>query len=156
MDAITRKSPVDAAALSSPIGHFVLSNESDVAEAAIALLVKMGKAGGPGLMYGLDSRILAKKVAAIEALAQAKYYRAAYTIGDRYLGTKVAMVLHNAAMAGLEKMGPRAVPYLIPCLSNAYAPVILRKLTDDPTIILGDEKKVRAWWNANKAKYPED
>jgi hypothetical protein len=154
-----KKGPVDAAAQSASIGHFVLSNESDVAVASLALLTGMGKIGGPGLMFGLDSKILLKKTETMKALAQARYYRAATTIADRYLGTKVPPALRNAAMDALKTMGKPAVPYMISVLSSdsgAYTSFVLREMTGDPTIIIGDEKKVRAWCNAHKDEIKDE
>jgi hypothetical protein len=156
---IVKKGPVDAAAQSASIGHFVLSNESDVAVASLALLTGMGKIGGPGLMFGLDSKILLKKTETMKALAQARYYRAATTIADRYLGTKVPPALRNAAMDALKTMGKPAVPYMISVLSSdsgAYTSFVLREMTGDPTIIIGDEKKVRAWCNAHKDEIKDE
>jgi len=151
--AIVKKGPVDAAAESPSIGHFLLSNESDVAVRSLDLLTSMGRIGGPGLMFGLDSKIVLKKTETMKSIATVKYYRAATTIADRYLGTKVPPALRQAAMDALEALGKPAVPYMISVLSSdsgAYTAFVLRKITGDPTIIVGDEKKVRAWCNEHK------
>ncbi len=159
LDAITKKSPVDAAAESESIGHFVLSNESDVAERALDVLTKMGKPGGPGLMFGLDSKIVAKKICAMQALATVRYNKAAPEIARRFLPTRVNPALHQPAMDALKALGKPAVPYLIPILSSdagAWTAYVLREITGDPSIIIGDEKKVRAWCNAHKDETKDD
>jgi hypothetical protein len=152
LSEVTKKSQVDAVAVSHWIGRFVLSNESDVAEASIALLVRMGKAGGPGLMNGLDSKIPLKKVETMKALADIRYYRAATTIADRYLAPKTPPALRQAAIDALKTMGKPAVPHLISQLagsSGQWTAWVVREITGDKSITIGDEKGARAWCNAH-------
>jgi hypothetical protein len=153
---VTKKGPVDAAAQSGWIGHYVLSQEPEIAERAIELLTQMGKAGGPGLMYGLDSKFVGKQIVAIERLAQVRHYKAATIIGDRFLAGSVPPALREAALKGIETMGVYAFPYLIPVMSNPWVPFVMNKLAGEPMFIRGDQKKARAWWNAHKPADAED
>ena len=157
LNEITKKSPLDALTQSPHIGRFVLSNDGEVAQAAISLLTRMGKQGGPGLMCGLDSVFPDKKVAAMRALADARYYKASAKMADRYLGPKVPRELREAALASIEKMGVYTIPWLIPILrsdSGAWTAFVISKITGE-RFGFNDEKKVRAWWNANKPKDAE-
>jgi len=159
LELITKKGPVDAAAQAPSIGHFVLSNESDIAEYSINLLTRLGKVGGPGLMLGLDSKIPLKKTETMKALADVRYYKAATTIADRYLAPKTPPAIRQAAIDALKKMGKPAVPYLISQLtgsSGQWTSWVVRQITGDDSIGIGDEKGARAWCNAHPDEIKED
>jgi len=96
-----------------------------VAQAAVYLLTQMGKAGAPGLLVALDSKIVDKKVAAMDALAAIKHYRAATRLGDFLLtGDGQALeTLRNASIRNLKSMGIYVIPYMIPLLLHRLAPV---------------------------------
>jgi hypothetical protein len=161
LKAITLKGAVDAVAESPHIARFALSNDDDVADGAISLLTQMGKAGGPGLVAALDTKIVEKKIKVIGALADVKYYRSATKLAERFLGTSntdPAPRLRDAAMEALKKMGVYVIPYLIPMLrsgSGQYTAFVITKITGQP-FGFNDEKKVRAWWNENKPKDAEE
>jgi tetratricopeptide (TPR) repeat protein len=161
LDAVSKRSKVDAAAVSGSIGRFVLSNESDVAESAIGLLTRMGREGGAGLVVALDSRNPDKKVAVMQALASAKCYRVATKLAERYLtpsGADPAPRLRAAAMAALKKMGVYVVPYLIPVMrsgSGQYTTFTLNEITGE-RFTVNDEKRVRRWWNDHRPADAEE
>jgi hypothetical protein len=155
--AIAKKGPVDAAAQSEWIGKFVVSNKSSIAEQAIPLLIGLGKAGGKGLMFGLESVHDNKVVDCLNALGQVKYYRAARDIGERFLsGGRVHPDVHKAAVECCKTLGPNAVPYLIPNLAKPWVAHVVREITGDMGITLGDRKQASAWWKDWKAKHPEE
>jgi hypothetical protein len=160
---VTKKGPIDAATLAPFVGKFALSNDPDVSQAAIYLLTNMGRAGGPGLIVALDTKLPDKKVAVINAIVAAKYYRGATNLADRFLvtsNTPDMQQYRKAAMDGLETMGGYAVPYLIPFLhseSQQYTAFILGKITGEPISFTGAGiKRARDWWESNKAKFKED
>jgi hypothetical protein len=157
---ITKKGPVDGAAESAHIGRFALSNDKDVAESALNLLTSMGRAGGPGLLVALDSKIVDKKVAAMDALSAIRYYRAATRMGDFLVtGDGPALEsLRTAACRNLKLMGVYTVPYLIPLLSTGsrqYASFVLGEITGVRYGMNG-AKLYRQWWNENKPKDAEE
>ena len=145
---------------SRSIGRYTLSNESDIAEQAFDLLKSMGKLGGPGLVVALDSRNAAKKKYAMEVMAEAKYYRGAGIIAERYLlegHAAGAGYLRGAASAAIEKMGVYAVPYLIDALhgpSGRLTGEVLSKLTGI-SVETDEKQKVRDWWRDHKPKDAE-
>jgi HEAT repeat protein len=157
---VTKKGPVDAAAVSPAIGKFALSNDPDVAGSAISLLTALGKPGGPGLLVALDSKLPDKKVAVMDALAAIKYYRASARMAE-YLVTGDGVVLEQlraAAIRNLKSMGVYVVPYLIPMLSSPskqYVALTLREITG-AMIGMGNPKEWRKWWNENKPKDAEE
>jgi len=145
---------------SRSIGKYCLSNEYDIAVAAFDLLTSMGKLGGPGLVVALDSRDARKKQYAMEKMAEAKYYRGAGIIAQRYLlegHAAGAGFLRSAANGAIEKMGVYAVPYLIDALhgpSGRFTGVVLSKLTGI-SVETDEKQKVRDWWTNNKPKDAE-
>jgi hypothetical protein len=151
---ITRKGPVDAAAQAPFIGRFVLSNEPDIAMQSIVLLRNLGRVGGPGLMCGLDSKIFEKKIETMKALADARYYKSATTIADRYLCTRGPPSLRTAALEALEQMGKPAIPYMVDQItgdSGPYVAMLLTKMTGEP-FILGDARHVQRWCEQHKSE----
>jgi tetratricopeptide (TPR) repeat protein len=157
LDAITKKSAVDARTQSPSIGRFVVSRQSDIAEQAIAMLIKMGKAGGPGLMAGFDSVFVEKKIDCLKAIGQVKYYKAARDIGERFLGSgKLPRELREAALECVQALGPNAVPYLIPSLGGPMCAYAVRKITGDDSIGIGNRKQASEWWKSWKAAHPEE
>ena len=160
LSEITKKGPVDGAAESVHIGRYALSNDPDVAGAAVNLLTSMGRAGGPGLLVALDSKIVEKKVAAMDALAAIRYYRASTRMGDFLVtGDGAALEkLRSAALDNLKKMGVYTVPYLIPLLqtgSRQYTSLVLGEITGVRYGMNG-AKQYRQWWNENKPKDAEE
>lgn len=160
LNQVTKKGPVDSAAVSAAIGRFALSNDAEVATAAVFLLTQMGRPGAPGLLVALDSKIVEKKVAAMDALAAIKHYKSATRLGD-FLVTgdgQALETLRAAAIRNLKSMGVYVVPYMIPLLSTAsrqYAAFTMREITG-AQIGMSNPKAWRQWWNENKPKDAED
>jgi hypothetical protein len=155
-----KKGDFEAVNQSRSIGKFTLSNEYDVAVAAFDLLVSMKKLGGPGIVVALDSRDLRKRQYAMTQMAEAKYYKGAAVMAERFLvegrdgGTAF---LRKAANDAIDKMGVYAVPYLIDALHGATGRCTgetLSRLTG--LHVETDEKqKVRDWWENHKPKDAE-
>lgn len=155
LSQITKKGPVDGAAESVHIGKFALSNDPDVAGAALNLLIAMGRAGGPGLLVALDSKIVDKKVAAMDGIASIRWYRAATRMGDYLVTGDGAVIesLRNGAIRNLKLMGKPVVPYMIPLLSTAsrqYAAMVMRDISG-ARIGMNDPKAWRQWCDENAA-----
>ena len=160
LSQITKKGPVDGAAESVHIGRFALSNDPDVASSAVSLLTAMGRPGGAGLLVALDSKIVEKKVAAMDALAAIRYYRSSTRMGDFLVtGDGPALeTLRAAALKNLKAMGVYTVPYLIPLLqtgSRQYTSLVLGEITGVRYGMNG-AKLYRQWWNENKPKDAEE
>jgi hypothetical protein len=160
LSEITKKGPVDGAAESPHIGRFALSNDPDVASSAVNLLTAMGRAGAAGLLVALDSKIVEKKVAAMDALAAIRCYRASTRLGDFLVtGDGPALeTLRAAALRNLKAMGVYTVPYLIPLLqtgSRQYTSLVLGEITGVRYGMNG-AKLYRQWWNENKPKDAEE
>lgn len=160
LNQVTKKGPVDSAAVSPAIGRFALSNDAEVAASAIYLLTQMGRAGAAGLLVALDSKLVDKKVAAMDALAAIKYYKSATRLGD-FLVTgdgQALETLRAAAIKNLKAMGVYVIPYMIPLLSTGsrqYAAFVMREITG-AQIGMSNPKAWRQWWNENKPKDAED
>lgn len=156
-EELVKKGPFEAVNQSRSIGRFTLSNEGPVALKAFEILTSMGKLGGPGLVVALDSRYVEKKDYAMKKMVEAKYWKGAAVLADRFLveGKGAgAGALRAAATSAIEKMGPYAVPYLVDALhgpSGKYTALVLSTITG--LHIETDEKqKVRDWWEVHKPK----
>ncbi len=160
LNQITKKGMVDSAAVSHAIGRFALSNDAEVATSAIFLLTQMGRAGAVGLLEALDSKLVDKKVAAMDALAAIKYYKSAERMGN-FLVTgdgQALETLRAAAIRNLKAMGVYVIPYMIPLLSTGsrqYAAFTMREITG-AQIGMSNPKAWRQWWNENKPKDAEE
>jgi hypothetical protein len=156
-EELVKKGPFEAVNQSRSIGRFTLSNEGPVALKAFEILTSMGKLGGPGLVVALDSRSVEKKDYAMKKMVEAKYWKGAAVLADRFLmeGKGAgAGALRAAAMGAIEKMGAYAVPYVLDSLhgpSGKYTALVLSTITG--LHIETDEKqKVRDWWEVHKPK----
>ena len=152
--AVAKKSPVDAKAMSRWIGRFVLSNDPQVAEQALNDLTGLGMAAGPGLVEAIYTKIPGKKVAVMEAMVAAKYWKGAAVMG-MYLvtgdGHDVEM-FRSAAIKNLKAMGAYAVPHLIPLLRTQYkqyTALVLREITGE-RLGFNDSKEWWVWWEKNR------
>jgi hypothetical protein len=152
-----KKGPFEAVNQSRSIGKYALSNDYDTAVAAFDLLASMGKLGGPGLVVALDSRSVEKKAYAMQKMAEAKYYKGAGVIAQRYLlegHAAAAGYLRSASSKAIEKMGVYAVPHLVDALdgpSGRLTGEVLTKLCGI-SVEAGEKQKVRTWWENNKPK----
>jgi hypothetical protein len=160
LSEITKKGPVDGAAESVHIGRFALSNDPDVASSAVNLLVAMGRPGGPGLLVALDSKIVEKKVAAMDGLAAIRWYRSATRIGDFLVtGDGHALeTLRAAAIRNLKSMGTPVIPYMIPLLSSGsrqYAALTMREITG-AMIGMNNPRAWRQWCDEHAAEVKDE
>jgi len=154
LQGIARKGRADARTVSRDLGRFALSNDQDVAGAAIDFLVSVGPPGGPGLVEALETRIPLKKIELIKAIGTVRYYAGAPDVAEYLLpGDHPNTVAYRkAAIESLKGMGVYAVPYLIPKLRSRqrqWAALVLRDITGEP-FGFNDAKKVRAWYERNK------
>ncbi len=159
-EELVKKGPFEAVNQSRAIGRFTLSNEGPVAIKAFEILVSMGKLGGPGLVVALDSRDLGKKKFAISKMVEAKYWKGATVLANRFLMEGKGAgheALRAASIAAIEKMGAYAVPHVIDSLhgpSGKYTAVVLSKITG-LDIETDEKQKVRDWWDVHKPKDAE-
>lgn len=158
---IAHKSDVDAWAMTHHLGRFVLSKFDPVSDEAIGVLSSLGRAGGPGLVDGLVTRGVERKVRIIDAIAETEYHEAAHDLGGYLLlGDKNGNIVayREAALRTLRAMGPRCVPYLIPRLKSKrhrdWVASSLRDITHE-SYTEKDVMKWRAWWAKWESGHPE-
>jgi len=151
LEQIAKKGPVDAAAMSSWIGRFGLSNDGEVSGRACAFLESLGEHGGPGLVEVLDqTRNDEKKLWVMKAIARINYYRGADKLADFLLrGDGRIVGLRANAIEAIKKMGVPTTPYLINALRNGrtkdWAALVLREVTGQ-MYGSGDIRQWTEWW----------
>jgi hypothetical protein len=147
---VAAKSPIDAESVSFHLGRFVLSNNQEVAGAALDCLATLGPAGGPGLVEALDTNVPLKLHAVIDTIVRVNYHPGAKQLTG-FLVRSGGM--RGKAYEAIKSMGLPAVPYTIEGLKNGrtrdWTAALLREMTG-ATLGSDDLKGWNAWWERNK------
>lgn len=148
--AIAAKGRVDAKVAAPFLGRFVLAQDDEIVDHALAQLQGLGRAAGPGLVEALETRNYLKRILVIQTLAEVRYYPGATQIGlqMRPGDRKDTVEIRTAAIAALKQMGACAVPHLIPLLrggkQKAWTAFVIREITGQP-FGMKDAKEIREW-----------
>ncbi len=147
---VAAKGPIDAESVSFHLGRFVLSNNQEIAGAALDCLATLGTAAGPGLVEALDSNLPLKLHAVMDTIVAVRYYPGAKALTN--------FLVRNGnhqrkAYDAIRSMGTEAVPYTIEGLKNGrtrdWTAALLRDMTG-ATLGSDDIKGWNAWWERNK------
>lgn len=147
---VAAKSPIDAEAVSFHLGRFVLSNNQEIAGAALDCLATLGPAAGPGLVEALDTNLPMKLHAVMDTIVAVKYHPGAKALTNFLVRNGN---FQRKAYDSIKSMGTPAVPYTIEGLKNGrtrdWTAALLRDMTG-ATLGSDDIKGWNAWWERNK------
>jgi hypothetical protein len=141
------------------IGRFTLSASDEVSAQAFGMLKSMGRVGGPGLVVAVTGAgDLDKKAESMGRMVEAKYWRGATFLAERFLvphnADAAAAFLYKAAWDTIEKMGAYAVPHIASQVAgpNGHDVASLLSKITGSTIEQGELQKVLDWWASHKPK----
>jgi hypothetical protein len=155
LEQIAKKGPVDARSMSTWIGRFVLSTDGPTSKRALDILVSLGQDGGPGLVDAMETRVLDKKLAVMDAIGKVGYLPGAARISACLLrgdGADVE-VPRARAMQTIQAMGIHTIPYLLKSLADprtrGWTGYTLQQMTG-AQIPSQDVKAWREWYDRHK------
>jgi hypothetical protein len=155
LEQIAKKGPVDARAMSPWLGRFVLSNDNQIAQRALDILVSLGQDGGPGLVDAMETRMVDKKLVIMESIGKVKYMPGAARMANCLLrgdGADVE-VPRKKAMDTITSMGIHTIPYLYKALADPrtrqWTGYMLQQMTG-ARISSQDIAGWKEWYQANK------
>ena len=150
LDALIRRSEVEARYAAAALGEFVFSKVDSVADLALGTLESLGPKGTLGLVNAITIPYPDRKLRVIRALGDTGDGRAAAVLGNLLIfGAKGQLLTYRtAAIESLKKIGRPAVPYLAPAADHPklrqFAKYVLREITG---LNFESGDAVRAWWS---------